>query len=93
MRLLLVCASAVCLAACATDTTTQLSAERDFRNSKTTTDTNEAGEDVICRTKAQTGSRLRKTKRCATQAEWDAFDEEVQRRMKDMTNARQQPRS
>lgn len=55
---------------------------------ETTTETNEAGEEVICRKKIATGSRVRATKRCATQAEWDSYDDEVKKRMKDMTHAR-----
>jgi hypothetical protein len=79
------------LAACVSGQTTEYSGKRADYSSKTTIEANEDGEEVICRKKPQTGSRVRMTKRCATQAEWDAYDEEVQRRMKDMTNARQGP--
>lgn len=82
--------AALGLTACVSGDSQYAGKRADFSGG-TSVKTNEAGEEVICRKKTQTGSRLRKTERCATQAEWDAFDEEVQRRMKDMTNARQQP--
>ncbi|MEQ3747398.1 MAG: hypothetical protein ABNH53_14325 [Henriciella sp.] len=79
--------AALALGGCVSSSAEHAGKKATYAN-ETTVQTNEAGEEVICRKKVETGSRLRATKRCATQAEWDAYDDEVKKRMKDMTHAR-----
>lgn len=87
IKVLLVATAGLALAGCASSSAEYAGKKATYAN-ETTTETNEAGEEVICRKKIATGSRVRATKRCATQAEWDTYDDEVKKRMKDMTHAR-----
>jgi hypothetical protein len=85
-KISLIIATSVITFGCASSYPERASKSASYGN-ETTIETNSAGVEVICRKKTSTGSRVRVTERCATQAQWDAFDEEVSRRMKDMTNS------
>ena len=54
----------------------------------TSVEVNEAGEEVICRRTPMPNSRVRFTKTCGTQAQWDLWDEETRRNMQDSTKNR-----
>ena len=45
---------------------------------------NEDGEELICRTDSETGSRIKKRRICGTQAQWDSLDQANQQFSKDM---------
>mgnify|MGYP001064746864 CR=1 FL=1 len=80
------------MGACATNTQTSdaTSGKRLTASEKigTSTETNEAGEEIICRRSKETGSRVKYTKVCGTQAEWDVMDDANNEMMRDMTRDR-----
>jgi hypothetical protein len=86
LKIMLAASAGLVLVGCATSG--EYDGKRADYSDKKTVETNAAGEELICRKKTETGSRLRGTKKCATQAEWDAHDENVRQSMKDMTNGR-----
>lgn len=54
----------------------------------TTRNTNEDGEEIICKREYATGSRVKFTEVCGTQQEWDLMEAANQKQLKDMTGDR-----
>ncbi len=84
-RVVVIVAAGLMLASCANRA--EIVANRADVDDRKTVETNEAGEEIICRKDKQTGSRIRVTKVCGTQAEWDKIDEENDKHMKDMNKS------
>lgn len=91
----MILASGAMLAACTTGETPaakQVAAQSEnvkiVGKTGTTRNTNEAGEEIICKREYATGSRVKFTEVCGTQQEWDLMEAANQKQLKDMTGDR-----
>lgn len=85
---------AASLAACTTTEPTTVAAAEPAGNVKivgktgTTRNTNEEGEEIICKRQYATGSRVKFNEVCGTAEEWDALADANKKQLKDMTGDR-----